>query len=55
MMRCNKNRYDITQRHHYQLQNEQQWIPEKGDDTKRILRILTKHRSHQQTKKQLIK
>jgi 16S rRNA (guanine527-N7)-methyltransferase len=43
-MRCNKNRYDITQRHYYQLEN---------DETKRILRILTKHRSHQQTKKQL--
>jgi 16S rRNA (guanine527-N7)-methyltransferase len=62
MMRCNKNRYDITQRHHYQLQNEQKWIPDldtpwgwKGDDTKRILWILTKHRSHQQTKKQLEK
>ncbi len=46
MMRCNKNRYDITQRHSYQLDN---------DITKRILWILTKHRSHQQTKKQLTK
>ncbi len=45
MMRCNKNRYDITQRHHYQLEN---------DTTYRILWILTKHRSHQQTKKQLV-
>lgn len=45
-MWCNKNRYDITQRHNYQLE---------GDETKRILWILTKHRSHQQTKKQLAK
>jgi 16S rRNA G527 N7-methylase RsmG len=44
MMRCNKNRYDITQRHHYQLE---------GDETKRILRILTKHRSHHSLKNNL--
>ena len=69
MMRCNKNRYDITQRHHYQLMwDEQQWnkdeftweriidlnTPWGGDEkAKRILWILTKHRSHQQTKKKL--
>lgn len=43
MMRCNKNHYDITQRHHYQLENDEH-------ETKKILWILTKHRSHQQNK-----
>lgn len=47
MMRCNKHHYDITQRHHYQLENDEH-------ETKRILWILTKHRSHQQTKSRTV-
>lgn len=53
MMRCNKNLYDITHRHHYQLESDKQQSPSDKPDTKRILRILTKHRSHQQPKNRL--
>ena len=61
MMWCNKNHYDITQQYHYQLESDkQQSNSESGEicekqDTKRILRILTKHRSHQQSKKKITK
>lgn len=44
--RCSAHHYDIIQQYHYQLS----W-----DITKRILWILTKHRSQQQQKKQLIR
>jgi len=44
--RCGNNHYDITHEHHYQLA----W-----DETSRILRVLTKHRSHQQKQKDISK
>lgn len=44
--RCGNNHYDITYEHHYQLA----W-----DETARIIRVLTKHRSHQQKQKDVSK
>ena len=48
---CERNRYDVHIQHPYQLNDDKQGLRSTKQETKRILRILKKHRSHEQSKK----